>query len=83
MKGSTTTEAFYDEIKKILHRLNIPIQNLVGVVTDGALSRNSGMSALIAKDMKNATGQNLCAKSVKMTNVVSVVTKLVNYIRSK
>jgi hypothetical protein len=52
------------------------------------------LSSLITKDVKNATGhdlfvyhclicqENLCTKSVKMTNVVTVA-KLVNYIRSK
>jgi hypothetical protein len=88
----------HDEIKKVLLKLNIPIQKLVGVVTDGAPSmagKNSGMSLLITKDVKNTTGRDLflyhclmhqenpCAKSVKMTNVVTVVAKLGNYIRSK
>jgi hypothetical protein len=57
--------------------------------------KNSGLSSFITKDVKNATGrdlfvchclihqENLCAKSVKMTNVVTVVAKLVDYIRSK
>jgi hypothetical protein len=78
--------------------LNIPIYKLVGVVTDGAPSmaeKNSGLSSLIMKDMKNTTcrdlfvhhclihQENLCAKFVKMTNAVTVVAKLVNFITSK
>jgi hypothetical protein len=70
----------HDEIKNVLQKLNIPIQKLVGVVTDGAPSmagKNSGLSSLIAKDVKNTAcrdlfvyhclihQENLCAKSVK------------------
>jgi hypothetical protein len=35
MKGMTTSEDLHDEIEKVLQKLNIPIQKLVGVVTDG------------------------------------------------
>jgi hypothetical protein len=88
----------HDDIKKVLLKLNIPVQKLFGVVTDGAPSmagKNSGLSSLITKDVKNATDRdwflyhclihqkNLCAKSVNMTSVVTAVAKLVNYIRSK
>jgi hypothetical protein len=48
----------HDEIKKVLQKLNIPIQKLVGVVTDEAPSiagKNSGLSSLITKDVKNTT----------------------------
>jgi hypothetical protein len=98
MKGTTTSEDLNDKIKKVLQKLNIRIQKLVGVVTDGAPSmagKNSGLSSLITKDVKNTTGRdlfvyhcllhqgNLCAISVKMTNVITVVAKLVSYIRSK
>jgi hypothetical protein len=88
----------HDELKKVLLKLNIQIQKLVGVLTDGAPSmsgNNSGLSSLITKDVKNTTSsdlfvyhclihqENLCAKSVKITNVVTVVAKLVNSKRSK
>jgi hypothetical protein len=76
---------------------SIPIQKLVGVVTDGTPSvagKNSGLSSLVTEDVKNTTGrdlfvyhclihqENVSAKSVKVTNV-TVVAKLVNYIGSK
>jgi galactitol-specific phosphotransferase system IIB component len=98
MKGTTTSEDLNDKIKKVLQKLNVRILKLVGVVTDGAPSitgKNTGLSSLITKDMKNITGRylfvyhclvhqgNLCAISVKMTNVITVVAKLVNYVRSK
>jgi hypothetical protein len=35
MKRTTTSKDLHDEIKKVLQKLNIPIQKLVGVVTDG------------------------------------------------
>jgi hypothetical protein len=52
----------HDDIKKLVLKLNIPVQKLFGVVTDGALSmvgKNSGLSSLITKDVKNATGRDL------------------------
>jgi hypothetical protein len=88
----------HGEIKKVLLKLNILIWKLFGFVTDGAPSmagNNSGLSSLITKDVENTTGcnlfvchclirqENMCAKSVKMTNVVTVVAKLVNFIRSQ
>jgi hypothetical protein len=51
-----------DEIKKVLQRLNIPVQKLVAVVTGGAPSmagKNGDLSSLIAKDVKNTTGRDL------------------------
>jgi hypothetical protein len=42
----------HDEIKKVLQKLNIPIQKLVGIVTDGAPSiagKNSGCLRLLPK----------------------------------
>jgi hypothetical protein len=55
VKGTTTGEGLHDEIKKVLQKLNIPVQKLVVVVTDGAPSmagKNSGLFLLIIKDMK-------------------------------
>jgi hypothetical protein len=52
----------HDEIKKVLLKLNIPIQKLFGVVTDATPSKagkNSGLSSLITKDVKNTTGRDL------------------------
>jgi hypothetical protein len=45
----------HDEIKKVLQKLSIPIQKLVGVVTDEAPSmagKNGDLSSLITKDVK-------------------------------
>jgi hypothetical protein len=58
MKRTTTSEDLHDEIKKVLQKLNMPIQKLVGAVTDGAPSmvgKNIGLSSLITKDVKNTT----------------------------
>jgi hypothetical protein len=58
MKRTTTSEDLHDEIKKELQKLNIPVQKLFGVVTDGAPSmagKNSGLSSLVIKDVKNTT----------------------------
>jgi hypothetical protein len=58
IERTTTSEDLHDEIKKVLQKLNTPIQKLFGVVTDGAPSmagKNSGLSSLITKDVKNTT----------------------------
>ena len=74
------------------------MKNILGVTTDGALSLCGSRQRLV-KFLQNETSkvgnnsvmqfhcvlhqENLCAKSLKMENVMSVVTKTVNFIRSK
>jgi hypothetical protein len=84
-----------DASKKVLQKLNIPIQKLAGIAMDGAPSmagKNSGLSMLIMKDVKNTTGCNLSVYHcliheenlhVKSIKVVADVAKLVNCIRPK
>ena len=83
---------------KTIKRLGLPLSKLSGITTDGAPSmvgRQQGLANLLqleANKVGNDTvmqfhciihQENLCAKSVKMQNVMSVVTKTVNFIRSK
>jgi len=63
------------------------VPNMVG--------KNSGMSSLNTNNVKNTTNSNLilyswlmhvenpCAKSFQITNVATIVIKLVNFVRSK
>jgi hypothetical protein len=55
MKGAISSEDLHNKLKKLLQNLNTPVQKLVGVVTDGALSivrMNSGFSLPITKAVK-------------------------------
>jgi hypothetical protein len=87
MKRITKSEDFQDEIKKVLQKLNIPVEKLIGVIMDGASSiakKNSGLSSHIINDVENTEGcnlfvyhclihpENLCATSIKRLNVVRV-----------
>jgi hypothetical protein len=84
MKRITKSEDLQDEIKKVLLKLNIPVEKLVGVIMDRASSiakKNSGLSSHITNDVKNTAGcnlfvyhlENLCATSTKRPNVVTVL----------
>ena len=98
MKGTTRGIDLLEAVMKTIKRLGLPLSKLSGITTDGAPSmvgRQQGLANLLqleASKVGNDTvmqfhciihQQNLCAKSVKMQNVMSVVTKTVNFIRSK
>jgi hypothetical protein len=93
VKGTATSEDLHDAIKEVLRKFNSPIQKLAGIVMDGW--KEQWLVYAYYEDVKNTTGcnlsvyhcliheENLCAKSIKMTNIVAAVAKLVNCIRSK
>jgi hypothetical protein len=97
MEGTTRGAGLYQQVKKVLQSLYNPIQTLAGLVTDGAPStiwRKSGVSSLITSDVKNTKNSSMimslldkprkmCAKSLKVMNVVMIVSKLVNFVMSK
>jgi hypothetical protein len=97
MKGTTAGADMY-EVEKALHNLNIQMQKLIGLMTHTAPSmvgRNSGVSSFITNDVKSTTNRDLiirrclihqrdlCTKSFKVTNVVTVVSKFVSFVRSE
>ena len=98
MKGTTRGIDLLEAVMKTIKRLGLPLSKLSGITTDGApsmVARQQGLANLLqleANKVGNDTvmqfhciihQENLCAKSVKMQNVMSVVTKTVNFIRSK
>ena len=98
MKGTTRGIDLLEAVMKTIKHLGLPLSKLSGITTDGAPSmvgRQQGLANLLqleASKVGNDTVMqfhciihqgNLCAKSVKMQNVMSVVTKTVNFIRSK
>jgi hypothetical protein len=63
VKGTAASEDLHAAIKKALQKLNIPILKIAGIVMDGVpymAVKNSGLSMLIMKDVKNTTVQFVC-----------------------
>jgi len=96
MKRTTTGGDLYEEIRKVLHSLDIPIKKLDGLVTDGAPSivgRSSGVSSLITNNVRYTTNrdmiichclkQEVCAKCLNTMNTVTVVSKHITFVRLK
>ncbi|XP_076645577.1 general transcription factor II-I repeat domain-containing protein 2-like [Halictus rubicundus] len=69
--GTTTGDDIYREIKTVLNVLNIPMEKIVGISTDGA------------RAMSSMNVENLGAKVLKMSNVLPPIIKIVNFIRSR
>lgn len=96
MKGTTKGTDIYKALTSTLNRFGLNLDNLSGVVTDGApamTGKNEGVVALIRKDANENKEfiqyhciihqENLCAKSVCFKDVIKDVTKIVNFIRSQ
>ena len=98
LKGTTKGSDLLEAVMATLNRLKLNLKNISGVTTDGAPSM-CGLRQGLVKLLQNEAskvGNNsvmqfhcvlhqeaLCAKSLKMETVMSVVTKAVNFIRSK
>ena len=99
MKGTTTGEDIFLEVKKLMKKFNLSTEKLHSLSTDGAPSmvgsKNGFVSKMKAetsvhKEPKSFIGfhcmihqQNLCAKSVKFSNIMSTVVSCVNFIKSR
>jgi len=98
MKGTIRGIDLLEAVMTTIKRFGLSLSKLSGITTDGAPSvvgRQQGLANLLqleASKVGNDTvmqfhciihQENLCAKSLKMQNVMSVVTKTVNFIRSK
>jgi hypothetical protein len=95
MHGRTTGKDIADEVKRcVTEKLETTFQNLVAICTDGApamCGRNVGAAALVEEFAgKSITKyhcivhqQVLCSKVLNYDHVMSVVTSVVNYIRSR
>ena len=99
MKGTTTGEQLFVELKSSLLKYNLPFSKLAGLTTDGApcmVGKSKGVAGLVMKEV-TILGlesdlilchciihqENLCAKRLRMNNVMSVVVNTVNFIRSR
>ncbi|KAJ8030665.1 General transcription factor II-I repeat domain-containing protein 2A [Holothuria leucospilota] len=99
MKDTTTGEDIFQATKTCIEDMGLEMEKLVSATTDGApamVGARKGAASLLENEMKNR-GLNrelvklhciihqeaLCAKSATLKNVMNVVVKTVNLIRSK
>ncbi|XP_065673916.1 general transcription factor II-I repeat domain-containing protein 2A-like [Hydra vulgaris] len=94
MKDTTRGKDILSEVKKTLVKFELPEKKLCGVTTDGAsvlIGKNIGFIALLKKSIIHQIisyhciihQEQLCAKVLKMKNVMELVIHTVNFIRSR
>ena len=99
LKDTTTGVNIFEAIKHVIDVLGLRLNNICGVMTDGApamIGKANGAVSLIEKEMRNNGIERqlvrthciihleaLCAKSIKMQEVMRVVIKLVNFVRAR
>lgn len=95
MKGTTRGCDLMESFNTVINRFNLKLSNLAGICTDGAPSmvgKNEGLVALIKKNNPDISfiqyhciihQENLSAKSVSIQEVMNVVIKAVNFIKSR
>ena len=95
MKGTTTGRDIYDEFKKCINSLNLPIEKLANITTDGApnmVGTNQGFVGIFNKEhpANNVVflhcvihQEVLCKAALKINHVLDVVVKVVNTIRAR
>ena len=98
MKGTTTGKDLFDAVLKVMVDFNLDYKLLKGITTDGApsmMGKISGLAVRLEKYVVDNGGssllklhciihqQNLCARSVKFRNVMDIVIKSINFIRSR
>ncbi|XP_069494446.1 general transcription factor II-I repeat domain-containing protein 2-like [Ambystoma mexicanum] len=95
LMGKTRGEDIYQAFKMFIKDINIPLQKLVAVTTDGApamIVRNIGFVALCRRDPDFPEfrsyhciihQQSLCSKVLNYQHVMTVVLKIVNSIQGR
>jgi len=99
MKGTTTGRDIFQELEACIDRSGLPWDKLLSVATDGApamCSEKVGVVGLVKakRSQLSLSGpftavhcvlhqEALCGKSLQMKDVMSIVVKTVNFIRSR
>ncbi|KAL6466076.1 hypothetical protein MHYP_G00262090 [Metynnis hypsauchen] len=98
MHGQTTAQEIFHQLCDAIENAGLPWKRFVGITTDGAPSmtgRKNGLVALFQKKLEEENveeaialhciihQQALCSKCMKFDNVMSVVVKCINQIRSR
>ncbi|XP_071059499.1 general transcription factor II-I repeat domain-containing protein 2A-like [Pseudochaenichthys georgianus] len=94
MHGQTTAQEIFQQLCDAIADIGLPWKRFVGITTDGAPSmtgRKNGLVALVQRKLEEEAialhciihQQALCSKCLKFDNVMSVVVKCINHIRSR
>lgn len=98
MYGQTTAQEIFRQLCDAIVNAGLPWKRFVGITTDGAPSmtgRKNGLVALVQRKLEEEGvekaialnciihQQALCSKCLKFDNVMSVVVKCINQIRSR
>ncbi|KAI3351118.1 hypothetical protein L3Q82_005683 [Scortum barcoo] len=98
MHGQTTAQEIFHQLCDAIENAGLPWKRFVGITTDGAPSmtgRKNGLVALVQRKLEEEGveeaialhciihQQALCSKCLKFDNVMSVVVKCINQIRSR
>ncbi|ENN82943.1 hypothetical protein YQE_00692, partial [Dendroctonus ponderosae] len=86
LKGTTTGEDIFIEVQKVFTSFGLPWSKLIEVCTDGAPSMvrlRKGLIGILNEKATEINQQNLCSKSIRLQNVMNVVVKTINFIRSR
>lgn len=98
MHGQTTAQEIFRKLCDVIENVGLPWKRFVGITTDGVPSmtgRKNGLVALVQKKKLEEEGveaialhciihqQVLCSKCLKFDNVMSIVVKCINQIRSR
>ena len=99
LKDTTTGLNIFNAVKSVIDDFGLKLDDLCGVTTDGAPAMTgtvNGAVSLIEKEMRNVGIERnlvrthciihleaLCAKSLRMQEVMRVVVKTVNFVRSR
>ena len=98
MKGTVTGRDLMAELEKCIDRAGLDWSKLVSIATDGApamVSNNVGLVGLLRKKLDKDFGvsmsaihcvihqEALCGKHLKIQDVMNVVVKTINFIRSR
>ncbi|KYO31248.1 general transcription factor II-I repeat domain-containing protein 2A isoform B [Alligator mississippiensis] len=94
MKGKTTGQDIFNEVKHVLLKFNLPEDKLCGLTTDGTpamIGKHNGSVSLLVKSVPQDVithpciihQEQLCAKALEIKHVMEKVVSTVNFIRSK
>ncbi|KAK7161663.1 hypothetical protein R3I94_004364 [Phoxinus phoxinus] len=98
MRGQTTAQEIFRQLCGAIEDAGLPWKSFAGITTDGAPSmtgRKNGLVALVQRKLEEENveeaialhsiihQQALCGKCLRFDNVMSVVVKCINHIRSR